>query len=1165
MSPFPLDNPLIVPTPMGACTDGMGWDFEDGSGTHEGWTPTGVFGNAIPVFGNNVSVSRLHPPGMSASAAQEAETAVGGDYWEFSRDVNQRGDFWIGTTDTRRNWTVAPGVGRIPERETGTLTSPVFVLASKFLTFRVGGVRHAGQRVELWVLPQDQGDQARLFSGYEGVETDGTIVKGIPPGPLLEAGYVRALTATAAVDGEWMGTTVQWDVGAWPGRNAFLRVVDELDNGCALVDAQGQCVEPVPQHINVDGFSCQEAAVVGAMPVQNCTPNGCTPSTRVSVHQKPQPLWGTTEAHSHPAANKHFGGHMFWGDVTDELKTVYNCSDPSLPPPHGHGAADRPPYARHSCGVSPAWTLGVFTSLFTSVCVPLTLVPVAGWALGGACSLALSSVLVAASFGVMTGRTYHGASALTSGGITLLEWLSFLTHSLGVANISGVVEGLDWDRNHQHSGQGLTKLHQIYQYQLLQRAWQGGLRLMVADAENGRLLQELLDRKSDYGDWNAIADVASTMERLTDPVTGPARSFAQIARSPQEARAIIAQDKLAIILGVEVQELGKKRFSLDSVERQVQDLYAMGFRKITPIHGINNPLGGTSIFNDVYNSNNLYANTTLTPSGATLRPTYTWGPSIPVFLPFMPPPFSLIPIASTNVLLSLGDRVPEVDEPTVSRGTNFVAEDGLATVDWIGGGITYRAGMENTHAHLSSVMGAVPPFAEAHSTNLSDATRLMHVHWVDPDLNWMVGGTSDACRLGDMLVPLDRAVPPEVQATYAAAPNGHRNVEGLSLDGKNFLREMMRHGMIVDVDHMSQKARVTAFGLAEGEGYPLHAIHVNIRPYEKNGVVVMEQAHQHGSVTEITKPRQEIERIVATGGTASPAMWGSMVDPILLRDGGEAPAEVMNDCDFSSKSMAVKYLLMMKWQQGRGLTPSTDMGFAASLMPRFGQYACHQRSQDGLEDWRRDWTQEPYAGPGGGTVQQRCLDNMLPTRGGSTGAMSMGPLDSYCPSSQMLAMQEREFSGVWYDDYVALAMDPTRSRNNLSAATRPTQVEIVARRPGMDERRDDNAQPAPWDQEVYTDSALQLRPLRKFRTEGAFTTGDARNTGWDFNLDGLAHMGLYPDLFQDMRNVGVSFEQMTPLFNAAEEYVRMWERACASANVIRAREGLSALPGCEGY
>ena len=48
--------------------------------------------------------------------------------------------------------------------------------------------------------------------------------------------------------------------------------------------------------------------------------------------------------------------------------------------------------------------------------------------------------------------------------------------------------------------------------------------------------------------------------------------------------------------------------------------------------------------------------------------------------------------------------------------------------------------------------------------------------------------------------------------------------------------------------------------------------------------------------------------------------------------------------------------------------------------------------------------------------------------------------------------------------------------------------------------------------------------------------------GWDFNLDGLQHIGLYPDLFQDMRNVGVQWEQMGPLFHSASDYIATRKR-----------------------
>ncbi len=48
---------------------------------------------------------------------------------------------------------------------------------------------------------------------------------------------------------------------------------------------------------------------------------------------------------------------------------------------------------------------------------------------------------------------------------------------------------------------------------------------------------------------------------------------------------------------------------------------------------------------------------------------------------------------------------------------------------------------------------------------------------------------------------------------------------------------------------------------------------------------------------------------------------------------------------------------------------------------------------------------------------------------------------------------------------------------------------------------------------------------------------------WDINQDGLAHVGLFPDFIADLHNVGVSEADLRPLFNSAEAYVRLWERA----------------------
>jgi hypothetical protein len=59
---------------------------------------------------------------------------------------------------------------------------------------------------------------------------------------------------------------------------------------------------------------------------------------------------------------------------------------------------------------------------------------------------------------------------------------------------------------------------------------------------------------------------------------------------------------------------------------------------------------------------------------------------------------------------------------------------------------------------------------------------------------------------------------------------GHRNVIGLTSLGEFAIKEMMKRGMIVDIDHMSEKAANRALDLAEAvPGYPLVSGHSGLR------------------------------------------------------------------------------------------------------------------------------------------------------------------------------------------------------------------------------------------------------------------------------------------------------------------------------------------------
>jgi hypothetical protein len=48
---------------------------------------------------------------------------------------------------------------------------------------------------------------------------------------------------------------------------------------------------------------------------------------------------------------------------------------------------------------------------------------------------------------------------------------------------------------------------------------------------------------------------------------------------------------------------------------------------------------------------------------------------------------------------------------------------------------------------------------------------------------------------------------------------------------------------------------------------------------------------------------------------------------------------------------------------------------------------------------------------------------------------------------------------------------------------------------------------------------------------------------FDFNTDGVAHIGMVPDLIEDLSVLGIPAPALEPLFSSAEGYIRAWERA----------------------
>ncbi|PTL80628.1 membrane dipeptidase [Vitiosangium sp. GDMCC 1.1324] len=78
------------------------------------------------------------------------------------------------------------------------------------------------------------------------------------------------------------------------------------------------------------------------------------------------------------------------------------------------------------------------------------------------------------------------------------------------------------------------------------------------------------------------------------------------------------------------------------------------------------------------------------------------------------------------------------------------------------------------------------------------------------------------------------------------------------------------------------------------------------------------------------------------------------------------------------------------------------------------------------------------------------------------------------------------------------------------------------------------------------------------RTDVPFVKARAGSREFDYNTDGLAHVGLLPDFLLDLVQVGMTPEQFDPLFSSAEAFLHMWETCEARGAALTAGELVNA-------
>jgi microsomal dipeptidase-like Zn-dependent dipeptidase len=173
-----------------------------------------------------------------------------------------------------------------------------------------------------------------------------------------------------------------------------------------------------------------------------------------------------------------------------------------------------------------------------------------------------------------------------------------------------------------------TMSHQQMHLQWLRRAYDNGLRLMSALAVNNRLLGWLMENATECWDDETIR---AQVELLRQIARHPSNAlWMEIAYSADDAERIIASNKLAIVLGAEVDQI-ELLFSHDparlvilereatryinglspaapNIEALAQTIYDVGLRQINPLHFANNSFGGAALYLDRHSTNIRWLN-----------------------------------------------------------------------------------------------------------------------------------------------------------------------------------------------------------------------------------------------------------------------------------------------------------------------------------------------------------------------------------------------------------------------------------------------------------------------------------------------------------------------------------------------------------------------------
>ena len=164
--------------------------------------------------------------------------------------------------------------------------------------------------------------------------------------------------------------------------------------------------------------------------------------------------------------------------------------------------------------------------------------------------------------------------------------------------------------------------HSGYYWKWMERAWKSGQRMIVSHVVENEMLCNLQttlmpqDWFGNHNSCNTMSSVDLQIQRLNEMQTyidaqfgGAGKGWFRLVYSAAEARQVIADGKLAVIIGMEVSEpfncgIKDATCSQAYVKEQLQKYYDKGIRAMYPVHRFDNQFGGARIEHGLINAGN---------------------------------------------------------------------------------------------------------------------------------------------------------------------------------------------------------------------------------------------------------------------------------------------------------------------------------------------------------------------------------------------------------------------------------------------------------------------------------------------------------------------------------------------------------------------------------